>query len=372
MADLQTITGQAAPSRSSTDKAPPPLSVDTSATPSVVERPYSRSSTPSSPMARPPTPGGGPLSSHPATPVPTNDRFSPPPQPETQEQENIEPKKADSVTATTSLEQTTPTKPPKSIPVTEAASAIASAGNSRPPSSHLKSPPPSNTTPIKTGVPARKPLTPASANASKPLNRRNSTGVRKLLSLTSLRSSFSSSRTSLVNQPSPDTKTTAPLSKTASPTTKSTVSPSNKRPSSPSISSTLSPTNTGTWQTYTASVSGGGTTTPSSAVSPSDNTTGGGSPRLRKRKSGNWFRRASMMMRGDEGLENVPEGRENYTTAKSGFGGMSEVREMSSAGSGDSRRDPRSPGVPVLPEIKALTSPSRERWGEDMFAGVGR
>ncbi|PNS13745.1 Dihydroorotate dehydrogenase (quinone), mitochondrial [Sphaceloma murrayae] len=346
------------------DRAPPPLALDTTPSTPVLERPYSPS-TPS-PMARPPTPGGGPLSSHPATPVPTNDRFAPSPPTETpedrpegplygrpeqsrvvqsqsnQEQEHDEPRKADSVTATTSLEHTTPTKNSKSIPVIEAASAIASAGNSRPPSSHLTAVP-TNTTPIKTGVPARKPLAPASPNPSKPLNRRNSTGVRKLLSLTSLRSSFSSSRTSLP-QPSPDPPSATP--------TRSSV----KRPSSPSISSTLSPSNTGTYQTYTASVSGGTTPASSTPFSPESPTS---SPRLRKRKSGSWFKRASMMMLGNDELENVPEGGEQY------------VFKSGSAGSSPRESEPRGArGIPTLPEIRALEG--EKGWGEGMFASIGR
>ncbi|KAG8630884.1 hypothetical protein KVT40_000024 [Elsinoe batatas] len=322
----------------SNDKAP--LSIDTTSSTTRDDTP----STPS-PMAGPPTPGGGPLSSHPATPVPTNDRFQPPQLPESDEPVS-EPVKADSVTATTPLENTTPTKTPKSIPVTEAA-AIASAATSRPSSSHLKTFS-TTTTPIKSPIP-RKPLTPASANASTKPQRRNSTGVRKLLSLTSLRSSFSSSRTSL-NQASPEPKPIISHPSSGIPR----PSPGLKRPSSPSVSSTLSPTpSTGAWQTYTASVSGGNTPAPSPGNENS-------SPGLRKRKSGNWFRRASVMW-GNEELEKVPEAKENYTT-KSG-----------SAGSQGKDRDPRSPGVPVLPEIKALDSPREgQTWGDGMFAGIGR
>lgn len=134
----------------------------------------------SSPVAaRPPTPGGGPLSSHPTTPISYGNTWSPPP--------------------------TWSTRPPT------------------PPSETTYSPTPASHARKDS---FRTPLSPASPN----MQRRDSTGARKLLSLTSLRNSFSSSRTSLSSYTTPQPSKVTPEQR----------QPPLKRPSSPSFSSTVS------------------------------------------------------------------------------------------------------------------------------------
>ena len=110
----------------------------------------------------------------------------------------------------------------------------------------------------------RTPTSPASAAqlSSSPQTQRRPSRVRKLLSLTNLRSSFSSSRTSL----------SVPRSSHDTPQTNGT-----KRPSSPST-----------------------TSIPASSITPR--------PQLRERKSGNWIKRkSSLFLLNDGGLDTVQE-----------------------------------------------------------------
>ena len=139
----------------------------------------------------------------------------------------------------------------------------------------------------------RTPTSPASAAqySSSPQTQRRPSRVRKLLSLTNLRPSFSSSRTSL-SQPG-----TADGPHTVNGT---------KRPSSPSTAST-----------------------PASSVRPR--------PQLREKKSGNWFKRKSGMFMMNEELDTVNEDRKPDRP---------DTRE--------SKRLKDSSPAPLLPEIGSL------------------
>ncbi|GAB7351398.1 hypothetical protein MBLNU459_g2074t1 [Dothideomycetes sp. NU459] len=186
-------------------------------------------SIPMSPLVRPPTAGGGPLSSHPTTPVDLPGAWI-------------------STPDLLSHERAPSTTPPSYFDPTPSASPIIP------------------TTACMKQDTFRRPLSPASGNVQvpppppPPAQRRDSKGVRKLLSLSSLRNSFSSSRTSLLvssSQPS------------ERPSSRSTDSSQQgvKRSFSPAAASTSSPTD---------------------ERQPTQ-------PPLRKRKSQGWFRRKSSL-----------------------------------------------------------------------------
>jgi hypothetical protein len=144
------------------------------------------------------------------------------------------------------------------------------------------------------------PTSPASAaqHSSSPQDPRRAGGVRKLFSLTNLRSSFSSSRTSLsIPRQSHDTH--------HQPQYQNGV----KRPSSPSMASTTAAS----------------TTAPSSLASK---------PQLRQKKSGNWFKRKSGMFGLDTELEAVDENQRPDTR--------------------ESKRLKDTTPAPMLPEIGSL------------------
>jgi hypothetical protein len=189
---------------------------------------------------QPPTPGGGPLSSHPATP------------PESEKESIAE----DTMSPTdTNNDRTysfrTPTSPASAAQLS------------------------------------------SSPNAQRPK------GVRKLLSLTNLRASFSSSRTSL-SQPRASNDT--------HPSYATNTNTSYKRPASPGATSSLAP---------------------STVVSVT-----GGRPPLRQQKSGNWFKRKSSLFLLNGDLDTVEEaGRPDTRESK-------RLKEMSPA--------------PLLPDIGAL------------------
>ncbi|KAF2148215.1 hypothetical protein K461DRAFT_282633 [Myriangium duriaei CBS 260.36] len=327
--------------------------------------PFAPTPTTPSPMARPPTPGGGPLSSHPATPVNLTDRYAPPPFPfgdQLSPKQEKESQPVDSPMENTSYKpiEETPTKksPPRSINLEEAAAAYAAAASapslstSRPTSSHLNA----NFTPIKTGVPPRKPLTPASGNAQKPLSRSNSTGVKKLLSLSSLRSSFStSSRSSSLALQRTSTGNDLSSSHVSPASTASSFS-NKRRGSSPCLTQALNPETAEKYATYSASVvSIAGSPVAESHPSPT-------TQRIRKRKSGSWFRRASMLMNLDEESKKQP--RASPPPAKK--------QHAAPRGSPDRQRDNENHRVPVLPEFKGLGLENTEKWGEGIFTGIGR
>ncbi|GAM90555.1 hypothetical protein ANO11243_085990 [Dothideomycetidae sp. 11243] len=353
-----------------------PVSMLTSIHGNSLPDPFAPTPTTPSPMARPPTPGGGPLSSHPATPVNLTDRYTPPPFPAVDHQTRPQvPEKVDSAMADSPFDypisnpvDITPSKstPPKCISLEDAAAAYAAAGSapslstSRPSSSHLNN----AFTPIKTSIPARKPLTPASGNNQKPLSRSNSTGVKKLLSLSSLRSSFSTSSrsSSLALQ---RTATTNDLQSTNNSPATSTSSAGKRRGSSPSLSQTLSPTSADTYATYSASVvAPGRSPVPDATISPT-------AQRVRKRKSGSWFRRASFLInldgeskkasRADSFVENkTPQ----YTLSNTGSPGKRSIQMIP--------REDVHARAPMLPELQGLGVEHKERWSETIFAGMDR
>lgn len=187
-------------------------------------------------LAEPPTPGGGPLSSHPTTPP-------------SERGDDNKPSTADTVTRDRSDSFRTPTSP-------------ASAAQMSP-------------------------------NAQRPK------GVRKLLSLSNLRSSFSSSRTSLSL---PKGSSEAQPNSNQAPTSASSI----RRPVSPGAASSLAPS-----MTTSTTVTG---------------------PPVRQKKSGNWFKRKSSLFLLNGDLDTVEEGRP-------------DTRE--------SKRLKESP-APLLPEIGAL------------------
>lgn len=240
--------------------------------------PAPSSSPPLSPFARPPTPGGGPLSSHPTTPIDLAHCWSPPF--EWSSSSNVH-------------------TPPKS----SAESAVTSSTRTRNDSAQST---------------FRQPLTPASANTQ----RRDSSKVKRLLSLSSFRNSFSSSRTSLLlSTPPPSTDNTPEYT-----TNKIYTYQGTKRPSSPSIfdAESRSPV--------------------------------GRTPQLRKRKSGffGFSRRKSGLFmfdsvddaendrldKGLEGNDNSPKTAATTTPA------------------------------PMLPRVKGITNGALD--GDDIFATVGR
>ncbi|KAH9826462.1 hypothetical protein Tdes44962_MAKER03455 [Teratosphaeria destructans] len=216
-------------------------------------------------IARPPTPGRGPLTSHPTTPV---DVAALPPTPEPEH---------------ANLPMSKP-KPQGPDGVFRVPASPASAADSA--SQHIHSP-----------EPQRKP-----------------TGVRKLFSMSSLRSSFTSSRTSLSLSTHTSERQMHPMTGT-------------KRPSSPSMAST------------TAS-SFGGVALPR--------------PELRKKKSASWFRRKSSMF---------------VLNEDAGFG-LDSVDENQRPDTRDSKRVKETP-APYLPQIGALSGGHLDGgnigWDEGMF-----
>ena len=245
-------------------------------------------------MARPPTPGGGPLNSHPTTPI---GHITPPVFPEPDE-EHI-PAPVDSpldLSSTKSIETTVTVFPPS---LEEAAAAYAAAGaapslrTSRPASAHL------------THISSRSPE-PADTKPSS-LPRSTSGGLKRLLSLSSLRHGFQTSRTSS----DLSTLTTG----TNASTTWFASTPSTKRRSSIAKS-------------------------PDATQAP------------RKRSSGAWFRRASVMW-SDERADSV-------------------VGDAYVLGAGEGRKDsvPRG-GAPMLPEIPELGIRANEDWGAGLRADIG-
>lgn len=240
-----------------------PVDMSLTAGTSIPAPPASPPQSPGGLGARPPTPGGGPLSSHPTTPI-EKSRWSPP----------------------------TSTRPSLNTP----------------PISVTDSPTLSSKK-IQTDY-FRPPLSPASANTQ----RRNSTGVRKLLSLSSLRNSFSSSRTSLA--------LSTQQSNTSHPS--EPITHGIKRPSSPSIISSA----------------------------PSQQP-----PQLRKRKSGSWFRRKSAMFMVDEDgmLDSVEESKQSRPATA--------LPQMTG------------PPAPRLPDVGTLRGgrlTGGTLAGDDIFASIGR
>ncbi|KAF2769569.1 hypothetical protein EJ03DRAFT_327175 [Teratosphaeria nubilosa] len=217
-------------------------------------------------IARPPTPGGGPLTSHPTTPVDIAGAFPPTPEPEHANLPMSKPKQQgqDGVFRV-------PASPP-------------SAADSA--SQHIHSPEP----------------------------QRRPNGVRKLFSMSSLRSSFNSSRTSLSLSTHTSDRQVHPLT-------------GMKRPSSPSMAST------------TASSIGG-------VALPR--------PELRKKKSASWFRRKSGMFTMNQ---------------DTGFG-LDSVDENQRPDTRESKRVKEAP-APSLPQIGALRGGQLDGgnigWDEGLF-----
>ncbi|KAK0281826.1 hypothetical protein LTR35_002989 [Friedmanniomyces endolithicus] len=226
---------------------------------------------PAGSFARPPTSGGGPLTSHPTTP---DDLYVPgafPPTPEPEWESNA---KTSTSTATTKGRQDSFRTPLSPIPTANTYQTVPSPD-----------------------LPKRRP-----------------SGMRKLLSLTSLRSSFSSSRTSLhIPQSSNDPQYQPPYPQYNA----------RKRPSSPSIAST-------TACYYQPSVQ---------SHAPEQR------PELRTMKSGSWLRRKSGMF--------LPSSS-NAAVADDGM--LDAVDENQRPDTGDSKRlkESESEPAPLLPEVGTL------------------
>ncbi|EMC92755.1 hypothetical protein BAUCODRAFT_261301 [Baudoinia panamericana UAMH 10762] len=192
-------------------------------------------------IARPPTPGGGPLNSHPTTPDDAAGFF--PPTPDTHRQGKAQ--QSSPHLTTNAYHQHKQPEHVFRVPISPASATA-----------------PSSQTTTTTSSP-------------EPLQRRPSTGVRRLLSISSLRSSFGSSRTSLSLPRRQSNDTTHTINTQASGYLYINGNGSNgnslKRPSSPSVASSYS--------TYQPSAIA------SEAPAPR--------PQLRSRKSGSWFRRKS-------------------------------------------------------------------------------
>ncbi|KAK0316380.1 hypothetical protein LTR01_000128 [Friedmanniomyces endolithicus] len=229
---------------------------------------------PASSFARPPTSGGGPLTSHPTTP---DDLYTPgalPPTPEPERESNA--KQLPSTTTTKSRQD-----------------------SFRTPMSPLPSTTTNQTLP------------------SPDLPKRRPSGMRKLLSLTSLRSSFSSSRTSLlIPQSSKEPQFQPPYPQYNA----------RKRPSSPSIAST-------TASYYQPSIQ--------SRAPPQQQQR----PELRSKKSGSWFRRKSGMF--------LPS---SDAAADDDEGMLDAVDENQRPDTRDSKRlkESESEPAPLLPEVGTL------------------
>ncbi|KAK1046359.1 hypothetical protein LTR33_015087, partial [Friedmanniomyces endolithicus] len=230
---------------------------------------------PAGSFARPPTSGGGPLTSHPTTPEDLHIPGAFPPTPEPERESNA---KTSTSTATTKGRQD------------------------------------SFRTPMS-------PLPPATTNQTIPspdLPKRSPSGMRKLLSLTSLRSSFSSSRTSLhIPQSSNEPQYQPPYP----------LYNARKRPSSPSIAST-------TASYYQPSIQ---------SRAPQQQQR----PALRSKKSGSWLRRKSGMF--------LPS---SNAAADDDAGMLDAVDENQRPDTRDSKRlkesESESEPAPLLPEVGTL------------------
>ncbi|KAI6838456.1 hypothetical protein KC342_g4052 [Hortaea werneckii] len=254
--------------------------------------PDSPPESPASSAGRPPTPGGGPLTSHPTNPNDLSGAFPPTPDPERESQ--------------------------------------------RAPSTHSN---------FKQQQQRREsifklPISPASASPAaqspeEPPQNRRASGVRKLLSLSSLRSSFNSSRTSL----------SLPQQQPSEPSNyhpwQSSATQGTKRPASPSMASTDT-----------------STPDPQQPV-----------PRhpLRSKKSGtNWFKRKSslFMMSSDNLTELSDENSRPHTR---------ESKRLKTAISDPMPIPPQEPVIkertppPVLPQIGNAFNGGELGWDEDMF-----
>ena len=223
----------------------------------VGSAPISPPLSPSSSLARPPTPGFGPLSSHPATPVNGGSYFPPP----SSYKSSGSPKSSSETASTKSTNQRRDSilyLPPS------------------PASQKCQTPPP-----------------------PPQLRRRDSAGVKRLLSFATLRKSFMGGDSSNGNS-----NISLPLSRTptASYENAYTINPS-RRPSSPSLSSSTTNSSLNAPPVIHAYI-----------PAPQPRTV----PQLRKRKSASWFRRKSglFMMDSDfKELENVTETPSRPATA---------------------------------------------------------
>lgn len=210
-------------------------------------------------LARPPTPGFGPLSSHPPSPISIGSYF--PSQ------------------ATTHRAQGSPKS---------------SSDSTSRKSSHYKA-----------DSALYLPISPVSQKCPSPsppppqLRRRDSAGVKRLLSLATLRKSFMGSTSSLSLSRSPtngyeNAYTTEP------------VNSRSRRPSSPSLSSTTSSTsmNTTPLPVIYTNISASQLSQPRTVPQPQPQP----QPQLRKRKSASWFRRKSglFMVDNDGSLQEQP------------------------------------------------------------------
>lgn len=265
-------------------------------------------------IAPPPTPGRGPLNSHPTTPDDASEMQLDPPAP----------------TASRGQENSAPAPP------------MSSDGDAGSGSGQFKMP----------GSPAS-----AAQNANQEYGsprpgggRRSSTGVRKLLSLSNLRSSFSSSRTSLaIPRSSNENQNQNPYApSTYAP---STYNPSLKRPSSPSMASTTA-----------------------STINPSSPQQHHQPPnQLRAKKSGgNWFKRKSGLFLLNNQTHHELDAVDEDAAYRPETGESNNKRIKPSAvaerervtGSGERKRSP----PPMIPEVgRGSFSGGDLGWDEGAF-----
>ncbi|KAF1352142.1 hypothetical protein BDV97DRAFT_348849 [Delphinella strobiligena] len=175
------------------------------------------------PLARPPTSGGGPLSSHPTTPIDMPGAWL--------------------STSDLPLQARTSSRAGKT-----------------------------DTSTLNSSHSPTSSATPSFSAGVQPSQRRRSSGVRKLLSLSSLRNSFKGPRHS------PSVSSPMPVSEPFNPTTSTNLAYGERPPSQATTSSRPQ-----------------GTKRSASASLPSLAAEEGGRPRLRKRKSTGWFRRKSQI-----------------------------------------------------------------------------
>lgn len=280
-------------------------------------------------IARPPTPGGGPLSSHPATPVNGGSYFPPPP-------------------------MSKPSTPPKSSTDTD-----------------------SNSSRGRVDSVFRSPLSPISPNvqpvSSPKLRRRDSFGIRKLLSLSSLRNSFADkSRTDLTLQ---RTNTTGLENLTSSSNSK--TSNHKRRPSSPglyspSLYSNNSANSSRPQQSFQATPQQSYQATIYSGISPSQIQP---NPQLRKRKSGSWFRRKSAIffMEGDMDSSSTEESNPQRSQSQ-----QLQTRAVTALKISDPiyiAPTPASTPPPELPQVNSLKGGRLTDGafaGDDVFTSIGQ
>lgn len=215
------------------------------------------------PLARPPTQGGGPLSSHPTTPIDMPGAWLSTSDLPLQARTSSRAGKTDTSTLNSSHSPTSSATPSFSAGVQ----------------------------PTRTDS-SRPSLTPAVATSQ----RRRSSGVRKLLSLSSLRNSFKGPRNS------PSVSSPIPISEPFNPTTSTNIAYGERPPSQ----ATLHTRPQGTKRSASASL-------------PSLVTEEGGQPRLRKRKSTGWFRRKSQifLFGQEDGFAEDPDTQEYVTDSQS-------------------------------------------------------